>query len=285
MKRVFLTLLTVGIISTSWAASARALPPEIKVLGQSLQPGGYWLAEVPTRARVSIGGRTLPMVAAPQPEKAYVLLGFERFSPLVRWLEICLDATQAQCSTHQLNLKPRTYATQNVKGAPKNTLKPNRAEEKRIAADSRAIGAARAKVMAQGLPNIYFTQTFVAPVKQARISGVYGSQRLFEGEERSWHKGIDFAAPTGTPVYAPAGGIVRLARDTFMSGQLIMLDHGGQLNTVYAHLSAMHVKPGEKIKVGQHIADVGTTGRSSGPHLHWGMYWGAMAIDPKPWID
>lgn len=271
------------VLSVVLPLSAWALPTEVRVLGQSLQPGGYWLAEVPPAARVSLGGTPLQNVSANN--KAYVLAGFDRFSALERWLKVCLDDTEARCSTHKLTLKPRTYATQNVRGAPKNTLKPNPAEERRMAADSRAIAAARAEVLAAGFGQTYFAQGFVKPVKNARISGVYGSRRLFEGEERSWHKGVDYAAPTGTPIYAPAAGIVRLARDTFMSGQLIMLDHGGQLSTVYAHLNDMHVKVGDKVSQGQHIADVGNTGRSSGPHLHWGMYWGAVAIDPLPWVS
>jgi hypothetical protein len=262
--------------------SAWALPTEVRVLRQSLQPGGYWLAEVPPTARLSLGGTELQSIRANN--KAYVLAGFDRFSALERWLKVCLDGVEARCTTHKFTLTPRTYATQNVKGAPKNTLKPNALEEKRIAADSRAIAAARAEVLARGIGQTYFAKGFVKPVKNARISGVYGSRRLFEGEERSWHKGIDYAAPTGTPVYAPAAGIVRLARDTFMSGQLVMLDHGGQLSTVYAHLNKMHVKVGDVVTQGQHIADIGNTGRSSGPHLHWGMYWGAMAIDPLPWV-
>jgi murein DD-endopeptidase MepM/ murein hydrolase activator NlpD len=265
------------------AAPVGAFPREVQVLGQSLQPGGYWLAEVPSTARVMLGGTALLVVASPS-GTAYVLAGFDRFSALERWVKVCLNDTEASCSSHKLVLAPRTYATQNVRGAPKNTLKPNAAETKRNAADGKAIGAARAEVMAQRVAYPHFAQGFVVPVKNARISGVYGSRRLFEGEERSWHKGLDYAAPTGTPVYAPAAGVVRLARDTFMSGNLIMLDHGGQLSSVYAHLNKMHVKVGEVVKQGQHIGDVGTTGRSSGPHLHWGMYWGTTAIDPLPWV-
>jgi biotin carboxyl carrier protein len=277
MKSIFVAL------SVVLPFSAWALPTEVRVLGQSLQPGGYWLAEVPPTARLSLGGTALQNIVANH--KAYVLAGFDRFSALERWLKVCLDETEARCTTHKLALTPRTYATQNVRGAPKNTLKPNVTEEKRMAADRRAIAAARAAVLAGGVGQTYFTQGFIKPVKQVRITGVYGSRRLFEGEERSWHKGVDYAAPIGTPVVAPAAGVVRLARDTFMSGQLIMLDHGGQLSTVYAHLNKMHVKVGDMVKQGQHIADIGNTGRSSGPHLHWGMYWGAMAIDPLPWVQ
>ena len=88
----------------------------------------------------------------------------------------------------------------------------------------------------------------------------------------------------GTPIKAPADGIVRLARDTFMSGNLVMLDHGGAVTSVYAHMDRMDVKVGDEVKAGDVIGKVGTTGRSSGPHLHWGMYWKNVPIDPILWV-
>ena len=261
-----------------WAA------PAIEVVKQNLQQGGFWLAKVPSASIVTLGGTKVPLVPTPENNKAYALVGFDRFSPAVRWVKVCENTAPASCTTQRLAITKRTYATQNVKGAPKNTLNPNPAENARAAADSVAISKARAVVVASAAETIGFTQTFKKPVLGARISGVYGSQRLFEGEERTWHKGTDFAAPTSTPIYAPADGVVRLARDTFMSGNLIMLDHGAQLSTVYAHLSAMNVKVGDTVKQGDVLGKVGTTGRSSGPHLHLGMYWGAMAIDPALWV-
>ncbi|MDE0724133.1 MAG: M23 family metallopeptidase [Alphaproteobacteria bacterium] len=125
-------------------------------------------------------------------------------------------------------------------------------------------------------------QSFIQPVEGYRISGVYGSRRVFNGQERSWHKGTDFAAPTGTSVKAPADAVVTLAlADSFFNGNLIVLDHGHQVYTIYAHLDKMDVKKGDLVKQGVKIGEVGSTGRSTGPHLHWGLYWRNMALDPN----
>ncbi len=262
-------------------ASATPWPSGTEVLRQSLQQGGFWLAEVPASSTLTLGGVPLALVPAANPARAYVVVGFERFEQPERWLKMC--APHRACTSHKLKIAARTYDTQNVLGTPKATLKPDAAAQVRIAADNAAIAKARAAVMAHRSHSTAFARGFVRP-SVGRVSGVYGSRRLFEGEERTWHKGTDFAAPTGTPVVAPAAGVVRLARDTFMSGQLIMLDHGGGISTLYAHLSAMQVKVGQRVKMAEQIGKIGTTGRSSGPHLHWGMYWGAVPIDPTLWL-
>jgi len=120
------------------------------------------------------------------------------------------------------------------------------------------------------------------PVKGHPLSGIYGSSRTYNGEERNWHKGLDIAAPEGTPVYAPQGGVVRAAlADTFFNGNIIVLDHGYGLFSIYAHLRRMAVTEGAKINQGDILGEVGQTGRATGPHLHWGVYWHNIPLDPK----
>ncbi|MBI1309087.1 MAG: peptidoglycan DD-metalloendopeptidase family protein [Proteobacteria bacterium] len=154
-----------------------------------------------------------------------------------------------------------------------------------IAADNKAIGAARV-VAERHDEKQYgdFAKPFLLPVKGGVTSGVFGSRRTYNGEEHSWHRGHDLAAPRGTEVRAPAAGVVRLARMTFLTGNLLMLDHGAGVTSVYAHLAKMNVKVGDKVVAGQVIGRVGTTGRSTGPHLHWGMYWQNHPIDPILWV-
>jgi murein DD-endopeptidase MepM/ murein hydrolase activator NlpD len=157
-----------------------------------------------------------------------------------------------------------------------------------MAADNAAIAAARRATLAAATRGevaggLGFLERFRRP-SVGPITGVYGSARLFDGAERSWHKGVDYAAPTGTPVVAPAAGVVRLARSTFMSGNLVMLDHGANLTSLYAHLDTMAVKVGQVVQAGDRLGTVGTTGRSSGPHLHWGLYVGPVALDPQFWV-
>ena len=113
------------------------------------------------------------------------------------------------------------------------------------------------------------------------ISGVYGSQRILNGEPRQPHFGVDVVAPAGTPVRAMAAGTVALARDGFyFTGNTVVLDHGHGLTTVYAHLSRIAVRPGDRVTKGAPIGEVGATGRVTAAHLHWGAFLGPTGIDP-----
>jgi murein DD-endopeptidase MepM/ murein hydrolase activator NlpD len=114
-----------------------------------------------------------------------------------------------------------------------------------------------------------------------RISGVYGSQRVLNGEPRSPHRGVDIAAPAGTPVGAMASGEVSLAEaDLYFTGGTVMVDHGHGVQSIYVHLDQVRVTVGQPLGQGQTLGTVGQTGRATGPHLHWGVYWFDQAIDP-----
>ncbi|HEX7657302.1 MAG TPA: M23 family metallopeptidase [Sphingomonas sp.] len=116
-----------------------------------------------------------------------------------------------------------------------------------------------------------------------RISTLFGSQRIYKGGEKgAYHSGIDIAVPTGTPVRAPADGVVILASDHpfTLEGNLLMIDHGMGLNSAFLHLSHIDVSVGDHVRQGQVIAESGATGRATGPHLHWGLEWRGARIDP-----
>ena len=115
-----------------------------------------------------------------------------------------------------------------------------------------------------------------------RISGVYGSQRVYNGTPGSPHYGVDVAVPTGHPVRAPGPGRVTLAEpDLFYSGGTVILDHGYGLSSSFLHMSALHVKVGDEVSTGDLIGEVGATGRATGPHLDWRMSWLNQRIDPQ----
>ncbi len=139
-----------------------------------------------------------------------------------------------------------------------------------------AIKAAREQATgAQG-----WRQDFVWPVT-GRISGRFGRQRIYRGEPGSYHSGLDIAAPTGTGFVAPADGVVVLARNGFsMEGGIIILDHGAGLNSAFIHLSRLDVAEGDRVTQGQRLGAVGSTGRSTGPHLHWSLVWQDSRLDP-----
>ena len=126
-------------------------------------------------------------------------------------------------------------------------------------------------------------QSLIWPAK-GRISGLFGSQRIYAGEPGSPHSGVDVAGPVGAPVVAPADGVVTLAAASpfTLEGNLLIIDHGMGLDSAFLHLSKIHVKKGDVVKQGQLVGAIGATGRASGPHLHWGMKWKAERIDPQP---
>ena len=122
---------------------------------------------------------------------------------------------------------------------------------------------------------------FVWPA-QGPISGVYGSQRFYNGEPRNPHYGVDVAVPRGTPVHAPAAGVVTLAEpDLYFSGGTVILDHGYQLSSTFLHMSEVSVRVGDELQAGDLIGAVGSTGRATGPHLDWRMNWRQERIDPQ----
>ncbi len=125
-------------------------------------------------------------------------------------------------------------------------------------------------------------QRFIWPAI-GRISGLFGAQRVYQGQPGAYHGGVDVAGATGTPVVAPADGVVILAaaaKPFTLEGHLLMIDHGHGLNSAFLHLSRIDVKPGDTVTQGQRIGAIGATGRATGPHLHWGMKWNAARIDP-----
>jgi murein DD-endopeptidase MepM/ murein hydrolase activator NlpD len=129
-----------------------------------------------------------------------------------------------------------------------------------------------------------FLVPFIWPAK-GPISGVYGSQRILNGEPRAPHYGLDIAAPEGSPIVAPAPGIVRLvAPDFFLTGGTVILDHGFGVQSAFIHMSRVDVKDGQVLQQGDLIGHVGKTGRATGPHLHWGMTWGTVRLDPQLWV-
>ncbi|WP_445326675.1 M23 family metallopeptidase [Sphingobium sp. AN641] len=144
-------------------------------------------------------------------------------------------------------------------------------------AELEQIAAARATITdAKG-----WRQRFIWP-RIGRLSGLFGAQRIYQGQPGAYHGGVDIAGATGDPVVAPADGVVVLAADKpfTLEGRLLMIDHGRSLGSAFLHLSRIDVKLGDHVTRGQRIGAIGATGRATGPHLHWGMKWNAARIDP-----
>lgn len=143
-----------------------------------------------------------------------------------------------------------------------------------------------AKKLIGNVKNTMFANGFIKPITGGRISSVFGSQRILNGVPKSPHNGIDIAVSRGTPVKAMADGKVLLSADNFYyAGNFIIIDHGLGLNSMYLHLSKKFVKKGQIVTRGEVIGKVGTTGRSTGPHLHWAVQWFDKRIDPNSVFD
>ena len=176
-----------------------------------------------------------------------------------------------------LRVAPREYNIEKVDGLPPGTVTPDPAAAKRIAEEAAMVSSARSRRDAR----TDYAAGFAWPA-QGHISGVYGSQRILNGEPRRPHFGLDIAAPAGSPVYAPAAGFVTLNHpDMYFSGGTLILDHGQGLSSTFLHLSKILVEVGTTVQQGDLIAEIGATGRASGPHLDWRMNWLNHRVDPQ----
>jgi murein DD-endopeptidase MepM/ murein hydrolase activator NlpD len=176
-----------------------------------------------------------------------------------------------------MSIAGREYRIQRVEGVPQKTVTPGPEDMERIRRERELVRAAKAN--SSGRTD--FSEGFAWPL-QGPISGVYGSQRVYNGKPGNPHYGVDVAMPNGTPVAAPAAGVVVLAEpDLFYSGGTIIIDHGSQVSSSMLHLSAVSVAVGKRVEAGDIIGRVGSTGRATGAHLDWRMSWRNRRVDPQ----
>jgi murein DD-endopeptidase MepM/ murein hydrolase activator NlpD len=182
-----------------------------------------------------------------------------------------------------LAIAPRTFDIQRVDGLPQQTVTPNEPAVLERIARERDIknGGFASRAAEEG-----WLDGFILPVEGGRVSGAWGNQRVLNGTPSSPHFGYDIAAPIGTPIRAPAAGVVSLAQpDMHYEGGLIFIDHGQGLITMYLHMSRLDVAAGDRVEQGQIIGAVGDRGRATGPHLCWRMKWRDRNLDPSIAID
>jgi hypothetical protein len=203
------------------------------------------------------------------------IIAFDRDAPPTALLkaELRTDAHVEQA----LTVAPGDWRIEQVDAPMLGEAKTDEEFAARRAVELERIAAARAVLAASD----GWRQRFVWPVK-ARISGRFGSQRIYQGTPGSYHGGLDLAGGANNPYVAPADGVVMLAADApfTLEGNLLIVAHGMGLNSAFLHSAALLVKEGDAVKQGQPLGRIGMTGRASGPHLHWGMKWGDARIDP-----
>jgi murein DD-endopeptidase MepM/ murein hydrolase activator NlpD len=269
-KIVWLCLAVVFLTMTVRASYALDL-----LLPQRSFQGDLVVGRIDPGSKITVNGR--PQTVDPQ---GYFVLAFPR--DLKR--DLLVKARLKNNSTsHTIQTLKYDWRIQNINGLAKNHVNPSQSERMQMDLDRSKIKAVR-KTQPYVLP-LFLKKGFVMPVK-GRISGVFGSQRILNGEPRSPHSGLDIAAPRGTPAHSPADGIARLVvKDTFLMGNVLMIDHGLGVSSIFIHLDSVDVQEGDLVRQGEIVARVGQTGRATGPHLHWGVSVGSTPVDPLRLIN
>jgi len=241
----------------------------VELTGTVVQ-GGLLFGQAEPGSSVSLDGTEVAISADGQ-----FVIGFGRDETGVR--KLVVSSPDGEIFHKSIAIQQSQYEIERVDGLPPSTVSPDPAATARIREEARMVATARQHRDQQA----FYTAGFSWPA-QGRISGVYGSQRVLNGQPRNPHFGLDIAAPVGTDVRAPADGLVTLTHpDMLLSGGTIILDHGQGLSSAFLHLSEILVEAGTFVKQGDLIARIGATGRANGPHLDWRMNWLDRRVNPQ----
>lgn len=248
---------------------AVSLAQAVELEGQYVQ-GGMVKGKTDRGDIVTLDGRVLDV--APD---GYFVFGFDRDAKSRAVLKI--KKPDGDVIEREIVVQPRQYDIQRIDGIPPKIMSPSKENLQRIGEEATLVRKARARREQRE----DFAGPFVWPLT-GPITGVYGSQRVYNGEPKRPHYGVDVAAPIGTPVSTPAPGIVTVAHpDMFYSGGTLIIDHGYGISSTLMHLSKVLVKVGDEVKPGDVVAEVGAGGRATGAHLDWRMNWFDARIDPQ----
>ncbi len=264
----FLLFLTSIVVTINSGARADS-PILLKLVSGKAVQGGMLVFQTKARTKIVLDGLELPVSA-----DGLFVLGFHRDDVNPQEL-LAMDASG---QTAKLTLIPeiRDWEIQRIDNLPTNMVTPPEAVITRIKNDIKNVKAARAVI--SDFDDV-LTNGFVWPV-WGRISGIYGAQRILNGKPRQPHYGIDIATPSGVAVRAAGAGRVTMAMNLYFTGGTVIIDHGFGLSSTYSHLKDMYVRPGDMVTRGGVIGSVGSTGRSTGPHLDWRINWRNKRLDP-----
>jgi murein DD-endopeptidase MepM/ murein hydrolase activator NlpD len=261
--RCLSALFTLGLVLIAPQVQA-----EVSLQGK-LEQGALMRGQAPAGTQISLNGEAIKVTP-----DGHFTFGFDRDGELSQ--QLTLVYPDGLTEVKPLTLTKREYDIQSVKGISSKIMKPDPVAQERAAKDTAQVKAARVTFSEQTA----FLQAFIWPLT-GRISGVYGSQRIYNDVPGNPHFGVDVAAKTGTVVVAPADGVISLSvPDMFYSGGTMVIDHGYGVSSSFLHLSKLYVNAGEAVKQGQAVAEVGATGRANGPHLDWRVNWYQMRLDP-----
>lgn len=258
-------------LSASLASTVRAAAPGLSLSGKFVQ-GGHAVGRTTPRATIDVDGQVLTTASA----SGWFVVGFDRDAPPTSRLTV---TTADGSAVDERAIAPGDFDIQRIDGLPPEQVTPtDPALLERIAAENaRKVAGFASQADLEG-----FRDGFILPVAGARRSARFGGQRILNGEPKRPHYGVDLAAPVGTPVRAPASGLVCFAETGLhYEGGLVLIDHGQGLVTAYLHLSRILAPAGTSVRQGQLIAETGKEGRATGPHLCWRMKWRGRNLDPS----
>ncbi|SKA73202.1 Murein DD-endopeptidase MepM and murein hydrolase activator NlpD, contain LysM domain [Thiothrix eikelboomii] len=267
-----ITILT-GLTLLACACTTQAFPTQQAV------PGGLVIIPVAKQSQAAplayYAGQRVTIV--PHQGEWLALVGIPLDAkPGPQQLEV---ASAGQQETISFAISHKSYRTQRLRLADHNTVEPDEASSARIIQE-----LALQKRLVRQFSEQEAQTEFIRPVA-GRDSGRFGLRRILNGHQRQPHSGMDIAAASGTPVRVAASGRVIYTGTLFFSGQVVYVDHGGGLLSMYAHLSQIHVQQGEMVTQGDLLGLVGKTGRATGPHLHWSVYLNGAAVNPALFLQ
>ena len=289
---VTVSILLGGQLAPSWAADTNPADRSLRIFlsTQKVVNGNPLLVQIDTRnlnAPVTISEmifqeREFPVYKHP------VYPEFRRFGLIavpyhqapgpdkltLKWT----DADGGHVQNIPVEIVAGKYRTDVLKVDPAR-VNPSKKNIKRAQKEARRLK----QTYADGIIARLWDGEFQLPMT-SEITSYYGNRRLFNGQLKSYHNGVDFRAPRGTPVFAANAGIVKMAENLFYSGNMVIIDHGNLIFTIYAHLSKIEVKAGQPIEKGQRLGLTGATGRVSGPHLHWGVKVNDASVNPIQFV-
>ena len=238
-------------------------------LSGSFEQGSLVLGRTDPGAEVRLGD--IGIRVSPNGQFAFGI-EFDRVSPLL----LSIRFPDGTSESRSIVPVVRHYDIQRITGLPEEYVSPPPDIAERIKREHAAVTEARNR----DTDGLGFAQPFDWPAAGI-ISGVFGSQRILNGEPKAPHFGVDIAAPVGAPIHAPADGVVTMSDDFYLEGGFSLLDHGHAVSTCYFHQSRRDVNVGARVARGDVIGRVGQTGRATGPHVHWGMNWFQVRLDPS----
>lgn len=279
------------LASAALAADMHGRFPSTSLSAGQVTNGGIVLLEIDTRElnppisdiRVSFEGSDRPVFPHPNPSESqfFALIGIPyQATPGPAELKLTWsDVKGHQTLSIPFKIVAGQYETDHLQVDP-SRVKPSKQDQERALREQQEVN----RIYATGRMARLWQGPFRFPL-ESDIASPYGNRRVFNGELRSYHNGLDFRAPQGTPAMAANTGTVRLTKDLFYAGNTVIIDHGTGIFTIYAHLDRFNVTAGQGIDKAQIVGWTGDTGRVSGPHLHWGVKVNGVAVDPLQFVE